>query len=211
MLAVGLVVEVGWPDQLRRHVFVDAGPALQTCAASVVEPLVYLKAAVDSDTLRAALPARWQIESPRWLMRSEVPMAAFAVAGYRAVGSVEHGGTVLRFVDDAGDVAASGILAMVGATAVFDRIETAPAHRRRGLGRAVMGALDALARERGVEERLLVATDAGRRLYVQLGWTELAPYSTAVLAASPFGKIDKNSLSWRHGDAKGSAVPFNFR
>jgi GNAT superfamily N-acetyltransferase len=99
---------------------------------------------------------------------------------------------------------------MVGASAVFDRIETAVAHRRRGLGRAVMGALDALARERGVGERLLVATDAGRRLYLQLGWTDLAPYSTAVLAARPFGVLDGGGLRWRHGDAAGSFLPARF-
>lgn len=206
----GLVVDVGWTDQLRRHVFVDAGTALQACAAAVEEPLVFLKATVDAATLRAALPARWRIESPRWLMHCALPMAASPVAGYRAVASVEHGGTVLRLFDDAGEVAASGILVMVGATAVFDRIETAVAHRRRGLGRAVMGALDALARERGVGERLLVATDAGRRLYLQLGWTDLAPYSTAVLAAGPFGVLDGGSLRWRHGDAAGSFLPARF-
>lgn len=34
----------------------------------------------------------------------------------------------------------------------------------------------------GDAERLLVATAEGRALYLSLGWRELAPYSTAVLA-----------------------------
>lgn len=207
----GLVVDVGMPDQLRRHVFVDAGAALQACAAAIDEPLVYLKAAVDCDELRRALPARWQIEAPRWLMACDAPMAAAAAPGYSIAASVEHGGSVLRFVDADGAVAASGVLVMNGATAIFDRIGTAPAHRRRGLGRALMGALDALAREAGATERLLVATEAGRALYLQLGWRVLARYATAVLAAPPFGELVENGLSWRHGAANGTALPVAFR
>lgn len=47
-----------------------------------------------------------------------------------------------------------------------------------------MFALDALAEQAGVSERLLVATEAGRALYIRLGWLVLAPYSTAVLPVS---------------------------
>jgi GNAT superfamily N-acetyltransferase len=64
---------------------------------------------------------------------------------------------------------------------LFDRIETLEPHRRKGLAAALMFALDAFAEKAGVSERLLVATDAGRALYLSLGWLELAPYSTAVL------------------------------
>jgi hypothetical protein len=42
----GLTVEVGLPDQLRRHVFADAGPALQARAEAIHTPSVYLKAPV---------------------------------------------------------------------------------------------------------------------------------------------------------------------
>ena len=193
----GLVVDVGWPDQLRRHVFVDAGDALVACAQAIDEPLVFIKAAVDPAVLRAALPSRWRIESPRWLMACDVPMPLAAVAGYRIVEHVEHGATVVRFVDGDGAVAASGMLAMNGATAIFDRIETAPAHRRRGLGRALMGELDARARKRGARERLLVATAAGCALYLRLGWRVLAPYATAVLAPRPSGVVVENTLRWQ--------------
>ena len=182
----GLVVEVGWPEQVRRHVFVDAGQALQECAAHIHEPFIYLKAAVAPEQLRRDLPAPWQIESPRYLMSCPTAMARISAlpAGYGATVASEHGASVIRFADATGQTAAIGRVVQHQGSAVFDRIETHEAHRRRGLATAVMGALDAVAAEAGVSERLLVASEAGRALYSRLGWRVLAPYSTAVLLAS---------------------------
>jgi GNAT superfamily N-acetyltransferase len=180
----GLVVDVGWPDQLRRHVFVDAECALRECAAQIQAPFVYLKAAVDPARLRLALPARWRIEPARYLMAHPAVMRAPLAlpAGYLASIEPEYGASVIRVADAAGQAAAIGRVVLHGATAVFDRIETFAPHQRKGLGRAVMAALDALAQQAGVSERLLVASEAGRALYLALGWRVLAPYSTAVLA-----------------------------
>ncbi|WP_426114588.1 GNAT family N-acetyltransferase [Massilia sp. PWRC2] len=194
----GLVVEVGRADQLRRHVFVDAGAALQDCARSIDAPCIFLKATVDMATLRQALAPRWQIETARYLMRCDGPMAAAPLpAGYREQRTRAHGASVLRLFDASGAVVASGQLVVYGACAVFDQIETAAAHRRRGLGRYLMGALDALACAAGVSERLLVATDPGRALYLPLGWQVLAPYSTAVLAPQLADTIAGAPLRWR--------------
>lgn len=178
----GLVVEVGWPDQVRRYVFVDAGRALQDCAACIDAPFIYLKAAVAPDDMRRALPAAWQIESPGYLMaRTAAAPPVAPPAGYSASVHLEHGAHVIRFADATGQPAASGRVVLHGATAVFDQIETLEPHRRKGLGTALMCALDALAVQAGCTERLLVATEAGRVLYLTLGWRVLAPYSTAVL------------------------------
>lgn len=178
----GLVVEVGLPEQVRRHVFLDAGRDLQDCAAGIDVPFVYLKAAVDTDRMRRALPARWQIQSPGYLMARPGPAAHVALpAGYSASVERAHGAQLIRFADAAGQPAASGRVVLNGASAVFDQIETLEPHRRKGLGAALMSALDALAAQAGVSERLLVATEAGRALYASLGWQLLAPYSTAVL------------------------------
>lgn len=194
----GLVVEVGRPDQLRRHVFVDAGAALQACARGIDAPCIYLKAAVDAATLRAALPPRWQLDTARHLMGCATPMAPAPLPpGLRAERTRHHGATVLRVFDEAGAVAASGQLVLHGACAIFDQIETAEQQRRRGLGRFVMGALDTLAQEAGARERLLVATDAGRALYLQLDWQVLAPWSTAMLPAGLPGPVRHNRLSWQ--------------
>lgn len=179
----GLVVEVGLPEQVRRHVFVDAGSALRDCAAQIHAPFVYLKAAVDADQMRRALPPSWTIESPGYLMaRHAAALPVAPPAGYSASVHREHGAHVIRLADATGQVAASGRVVLNGASAVFDQIETLEPHRRKGLGTALMSALDVLATQSRATERLLVATEAGRALYLTLGWQLLAPYSTAVLA-----------------------------
>jgi GNAT superfamily N-acetyltransferase len=73
-----------------------------------------------------------------------------------------------------GEPAASGQAAITGEDAVFDRIETAPTHRRRGLGSVVMANLAAVAVTRGARHGILVASPDGQALYATLGWTTAA-------------------------------------
>jgi GNAT superfamily N-acetyltransferase len=77
----------------------------------------------------------------------------------------------VRLLASDGTVAAHGMTAIVGADAVMHDIQTDPAHRRRGLGSVVMGALAQRAIERGAETGLLMATTDGLHLYTKLGWT----------------------------------------
>ena len=181
----GLCVEVDAVDELRRHVFLDAGPALQACAAHIQSPLILLKAAVAPDVMRAALPNRWNIDDVAYLMQG--PPAAGTNAplplSYHMSLAAEHGGYVVRVTHASGEIAASGRVAVHRGCAVFDQIVTEEAYRRLGLGTAVMLNLDAVAKNAGATERLLVATKAGRGLYERLGWRVLAPWSTAVLSS----------------------------
>ncbi|MET9364587.1 N-acetyltransferase [Streptomyces sp. NPDC006632] len=80
--------------------------------------------------------------------------------------------TVVSLRDSSGDVAARGTIAVVGADAIADRIETDAAHRRRrGMGRAVMSALAEAAVAQGARTGLLIASEEGQRLYSSLlGW-----------------------------------------
>jgi GNAT superfamily N-acetyltransferase len=179
----GLVVDVGKPDQLRRHVFLDAGQALQACADRIQDPHIFLKAPVAPDVLRRALPERWRIETPGHLMGCPAPMTgnvALAPA-YRLAFDMQKDAHVVRVIHGSDEQAASGRLVVHGGCAIFDQIETAEHHRRRGLGTVVMHALDSIAIRAGAGERLLVATDNGRALYSRLGWQLLSPWSTAVL------------------------------
>ena len=70
--------------------------------------------------------------------------------------------------------AASGQAAVTDGDAVFDRIETAPPHRRRGLGSVVMATLVEEAVARGAHHGVLVASEEGRALYGSLGWVTRA-------------------------------------
>ncbi len=76
----------------------------------------------------------------------------------------------LRLLDGAGRLAASGQAGFADGCAVPDKITTERDHRRRGLGAAMMTLLGDAARERGVHQGVLVASDEGRRLYLHLGW-----------------------------------------
>ncbi|MGI5502165.1 GNAT family N-acetyltransferase [Lentzea sp. CA-135723] len=75
----------------------------------------------------------------------------------------------------AGDeVAASGLMAVVGEDAVAHRIETAEEHRRRGLGSVVMGALVREASRNGATTGLLFSSTTGVHLYRSLGWERIS-------------------------------------
>jgi GNAT superfamily N-acetyltransferase len=181
----GLSVEVGMPSQLRRYVFLDAGPALQACAEQIHAPYVYLKAAVDPEVLRAALPARWVVEEPGYVMQAPAPMTSNMQPppNYVVERAEEYGAKLVRVLHASGELAASGRVTIHDGCAVFDQIVTSESHRRRGLGTVVMQNLNDLAAQTKVSERLLVATEAGRSLYESLGWRLLSPWSTAALAA----------------------------
>lgn len=181
----GLRVDVGMPLQLRRYVFLDAGPSLQACADRIHAPHIYLKAPVDPAVLRAALPSRWTVETPGYLMLGPAAMARQVELppGYIVEQAVEHGAQLVRVLHTSGELAASGRITLDGGCAVFDQIVTSESHRRLGLGTVVMQHLDALAKAANVTERLLVATDEGRSLYTRLGWQLIAPWATAVLPA----------------------------
>ena len=92
-------------------------------------------------------------------------------------------GAVIRasIIAPDGAAAASGCAAETDQVCVYDRIETAADHQRKGLGVAVMRALGA-ARKFRTNPQLLVATEDGRSLYAKLGWTVLAPFATATIA-----------------------------
>ena len=181
--AGGLCVEVGAAGELRRHVFLDAGPALQACAAQTQTPLIFLKAPVAPDVLRASLPDRWKVEDVAYLMLGPAATSrnTSLPPDYHVSLEAEYGGHVVRVIHASGELAASGRLAVHAGCAVFDQIVTDKAHRRLGLATVVMLNLDAVAEQAGATDRLLVATEAGRGLYQRLGWTVLAPWSTAVL------------------------------
>ncbi|NGY61116.1 GNAT family N-acetyltransferase [Lentzea sp. NEAU-D13] len=93
-------------------------------------------------------------------------------AGYAV--EVSRGPVIgVRVVKD-GEVAASGLMAVVGEDAVAHRIETAQAHRRRGLGSVVMSVLVREAMKDGATTGLLFSSTEGVHLYRRLGWERIS-------------------------------------
>lgn len=91
--------------------------------------------------------------------------------------------TQARVIAPDGALAASGCAAESVDVFIYDRIETAQDHRRKGLGIAVMIALGT-ARKSLISPQLLVATGEGRNLYASMGWTVLAPFAAATIPES---------------------------
>ncbi|MEH1098326.1 GNAT family N-acetyltransferase [Micromonospora sp. CPCC 205561] len=108
------------------------------------------------------------------------------VAPYRLLTQVDaHGGdsvVTATVWHESDEVGARGTMGVAGTDAVADRIETMPAHRRKGLATAVMGALARAAIEEGVERGVLIASEDGRRLYKTLGWQ---PVAEVLIATTP--------------------------
>lgn len=186
----GFRVDSGLETEISRWVFPYICDGLKALAREINAPFLPLKLCGDGAALMACLPGRWQLEPPTWFMRGGEVMTAPALpSGYQAE-TVHKGATLyVRIMTESGDVAASGYAAHYGDAYVYDLIITAPAHQRKGLGRAVMARLQA--EKAGADcTELLVATKAGRALYQTLGWTVLSPYSTALIPAETVKAVE---------------------
>ena len=179
----GLHVAVGLPRQKERYVFASIEKeALRNLALTITTPWIFLKVCAPRGEMETVWPAGWVVQEPGFMMTTTLarPAAAALADGYRLTVQGEDV-IVATIVDKAGDVAASGKIALADGHATFDQIETDEQHRRRGLGLAVMNALSAAAVERGITEGVLVATPVGRKLYTALGWHLHTHFTTAVI------------------------------
>ncbi|WP_077035818.1 GNAT family N-acetyltransferase [Pelomonas sp. KK5] len=190
----GLRIEVGQPLHVARYLFAHASsPVLRDLGATITEPWVFLKACAEAGELRSLLPGHWEMQPDGFMMRCDdtpFPGAGALPAGY--VIELDDDGAAtgrahVRVLSQDGALAASGHLALDERLAIYDRIVTEPAHQRRGLGRAVMHALQAVAHRHGRHGGVLVATPQGRGLYESLGWQMLAPWATAVIPGPAAG------------------------
>ena len=173
----GLRIEVGAPNQLRRHVLLEPREAgVRELVASIQEPLTWIKSHAEPAELAPWLPAGWVEDDPGWLMAVDVAPAAVVVPeGYVVTSEVVGGVTYIRILTTSGDLAARGQYGHVGDYGTVDQIVTEPEHRRRGLGSVVMNSLANVAYELGASTTVLGATVEGRALYEALGWKVHAP------------------------------------
>jgi hypothetical protein len=177
-------VEVGLPTQRARFVFPALTEAVRRRAEAVTEPWVFLKICAPDHAVRPLLPPGWVIQQPGFMMVCGFPMrpgTAGLPPGYSLAIARDAAGIHALITAPGGETAASGTAVRVRGHAIYDRIVTQPEHRRRGLGRAIMHALEGAARAHGLHEAVLVATPEGRALYESLGWRLHAPYTTAVI------------------------------
>lgn len=178
----GFRVDTHSEKEVKRWVFPALCDGLREIAHDITAPRHYLKLCGSDEELRSALPARWAIQPSNYLMTTTLadldtkPLPA----GYRM--ELHRAGPVTRasVIAPNGDLAATGCAAESAEAFIYDRIETAHDHRRKGLGVAVMVALGSAKRSPATQQ-LLVATEDGRGLYANLGWTVLAPFAAATI------------------------------
>ncbi len=171
----GLYIEVADnPAEVGRHVLPVTDESLvRSAAASVTAPRTWMKMPAEPEDVEHWLSPGWVVawEETGHLMAVDLTATHLVTPeGYtttvETVGAVVH----VRVLDAAGAPAAQGQLAVLGGTAVVDRVATAGSHRRKGLGGFVMRSLANRALEHGATVGTLGATEAGRALYETLGW-----------------------------------------
>ncbi|MFC9844934.1 GNAT family N-acetyltransferase [Streptomyces sp. NPDC060223] len=185
--AWGCSVDVGQAEHVTRHVLGATNGAVEEAvvrkvADSVTGAGVWLKVFAEASTVGPWLGQGWWIDpQPGYLMSAPltaVPSVA-TPDGYR-LRTWAHGGVTRALVTAPdGSWAARAQIAATGATAVVDQVETAPEHRRRGLGRLVMGTVTRAAVAQGARTGVLGGTPDGRALYESLGWRVEAPLTSA--------------------------------
>jgi hypothetical protein len=178
----GFRVDTHSEKEVKRWVFPTLCDGLRDVARDISIPRHYLKLCGTNEALRGAVPARWEIQPENYFMEATAVAHETSPlpAGYRMELHQAGPVTQVHIVAPNGDLAANGSAAETMDAFVYDRIETALEHRRKGLGIAVMNALGS-ARKSSTAPQLLVATEDGRNLYTRLGWTVIAPFATATI------------------------------
>lgn len=179
-------IDVGLPQHKARYVFPQCSDDVRRLAETVHDPDVFIKVCAPPAPVQSQLPPHWMIERLGFMMTqlSSQGHESTLPAGYTLELSSTPPILIAQITDSSGLIAAQGRVALVGAFAVYDQIQTHEQHRRRGLGREVMNALRKTAADHGGDHGLLVATPDGRALYSSLGWQMHSLYTTAAIDSS---------------------------
>lgn len=176
-------VDTNSADEIKRWVFPAICESLTELASSIEQPGYLIKACATGPDLRAALPDGWHIHPAGYFMMGPgTPCTPQCLPGYAIEVERNVAVTHVRIRADSGELAASGYAAETSDVFIYDRIVTAPEHRRRGLGRVLVQTLGTFKANSAAPE-LLVATEAGLALYRTLGWNTLSVYSTGSIVA----------------------------
>ena len=181
----GYRIDVGLPDQKARYVFDRCSQDVRRLAERIDEPYVFIKVCSPPEPVLSILPPRWENQTLGYLMTLGLTASPGPrlPPGYRLAIEAALPGLNVAIIDDGGNRVARGGAAFVEGQAIFDQIRTHEAHRRRGLGRAVMTALQRSAFDLGIKQGVLVATPEGRALYDAMGWELHSLYTRLAIPA----------------------------
>lgn len=187
-LSIGYRIDVGLPQHVVRYVLPEFQPAVVSdLATSIDAPWIFIKVCAEPLAVAEILPRGWTVEAPVFLMvtalseNGHLHGDSFLPQGYTAR-VIDEGSVIrVRIEHISGDVAATGQCGLYEESCIFDQIITDEAHRRRGLGSAVMKLLSTEAVARGNKQGVLVASIDGLALYGTIGWTVHSPVTSAVI------------------------------
>ncbi|MCH0538237.1 GNAT family N-acetyltransferase [Streptomyces sp. MUM 203J] len=189
----GYRIDVGSPSHVFRHVLPEPdGPTVRALCEDVTTPHAWLKMLAPPEDVARWITPDWTLpDDPGFMMYTRLhPSPAPALPDGYGLRSDTRGGVVrVRIHAPDGSLAARGQIAVTGADAVVDQVETFPGHQRRGLGTAVMRALETAGAAAGATRGVLSGTTDGRALYSALGWRCQGPltgvYRTPAEAPAP--------------------------
>lgn len=174
----------GWPlihvrSASRRAELICAEPGVEAFRALLPHVAGYPTAMLtvvgaDLSTYRAmTLPDDVRVDrDDETLMTAAIEPVAVPVLPEGLVATWDLDALATRYCVEEGErVVSEAALGIDDGWATFDAVETAPSHRRRGLGRHVVSTLVAHAHQRGARQAVLAASADGRDLYESLGWT----------------------------------------
>lgn len=175
----GWRAEIGLDNEKRRWLFPGISPALLELANRISDPGNNLRVFCETEDLRAALPPGWVVGSPSFAMtRAAHSPEPRLPAGFRLDLRYGRYSAHVAILTCSGELAASGHAGIGPEAVVYDRIVTHPQFYRKGLGTSVMHALGNAPCDPALPQ-ILVATEAGRKLYETLGWQVVSPYASA--------------------------------
>ncbi|UEQ77619.1 GNAT family N-acetyltransferase [Chryseobacterium arthrosphaerae] len=180
----GFKVIVGYENQKERYVFPELNEDFFQLANSIDEPWVYLKVCTSPDQFMEKIPARWKLQPQGYMMTCFHPMNFPGVTladGYQVEYGQYNSTFMVKIVAENGEQASIGYVALIDDLAVYDRIVTEKNHQRKGLASFLLKELEKIAVSKGFTKNFLVATEEGKLLYENLGWSVYSLHTSVVI------------------------------
>lgn len=180
----GFKVVVGYENQKERYVFSCLNEDFYQLAHSIDEPWVYLKVCSAPDQFIKKIPERWVLQPQGYMMTCFHPMKFPEIKlfeGYHVEYAQYNSTFEVKIVTGNGEQASVGYVALIDNLAVYDRIVTEKNHQRKGLASYVLKELEKIALSKGFSNNFLVATEEGKLLYENLGWSMYSLHTSIVI------------------------------
>lgn len=181
----GVMIEVGTPGQMSRHVLWDVSPSVMAETMTAIDkPGCFIKACAPRAQVEPLTrDSAWIVDDQVWMMEAPSPptLPQALADGFEIAIAWQAECIVATGHAPDGTLPARGKAALAGGFLVFDQIVTEPSCRRRGLGTSIMAALTNAGQGSAPHGGLLVATEEGARLYEALGWRHLTPVTSLVI------------------------------